>query len=154
MILQIFHTIALTLLQISSLFAVCSYLKHSNTGEIARAEKRRSMINILVKLCSLAHQEGTPNNPKHKNPPTVAEGFVLLRNYLLCSQTWLPTVQEVLQADWQEAGHSPQPPVRRVFFSIALLTVWICFLMCITSKSKYYYSYILPCFAPFCKSFF
>ena len=88
-----------------------------------------------------------------KNPPTAAEGFVLLRNYLLCSQTWLPTVQEVLQADWQEAGHSPQPPVRRVFFSIALLTVWICFLMCITSKSKYYYSYILPCFAPFCKRF-
>ena len=32
-------------------------------------------------------------------------------------------MQEVLQADWQEAGHSPQPPVRRVFFSIALLTV-------------------------------
>ena len=89
-----------------------------------------------------------------KNPPTEAEGFVLLRNYLLCSQTWLPTVQEVLQADWQEAGHSPQPPVRRVFFSIALLTVWICFLICITSKSKYYYPYILPCFAYFCKGFF
>ena len=77
----------------------------------------------------------------------------MLRNYLLCSQTWLPTVQEVLQADWQEAGHSPQPPVRRVFFSIALLTVWICFLICITSKSKYYYPYILPCFATFCKRF-
>jgi hypothetical protein len=26
-------------------------------------------------------------------------------------QTWLPTVQEVLQADWQEFLHSPQPPV-------------------------------------------
>ena len=63
-------------------------------------------------------------------------------------------MQEVLQADWQEAGHSPQPPVRRVFFSIALLTVWICFLICITSKSKYYYPYILPCFAYFCKGFF
>ena len=50
-------------------------------------------------------------------------------------------------------GHSPQPPVRRVFFSIALLTVWICFLICITSKSKYYYLYILPCFATFCKRF-
>ena len=69
MILQIFHIIALTLLQNSSLFAVCSYLKHSNTGEIARAEKRRSMINILVKLCSLAHQEGTPNNPKTQKIP-------------------------------------------------------------------------------------
>ena len=76
----------------------------------------------------------------------------MLRNYLLCSQTWLPTVQEVLQADWQEAGHSPQPPVRRVFFSIALLTVWICFLMCITSKSKYYYSYY-PVLLPFARAF-
>jgi len=43
------------------------------------------------------------------------------------SQTWLPTVQEVLQADWQEAGHSPQPPVLRVFFSISLFTVLILF---------------------------
>ena len=55
---------------------------------------------------------------------------------MLCSQTWLPTVQEVLQADWQEAGHSPQPPVRRVFFSIALLTVVVCFL--IVNPSSYY----------------
>lgn len=54
--------------------------------------------------------------------------------YLQCSQTWLPTVQEVLQADWQEAGHSPQPPVRRVLLSIALLTVLICFLITTTSK--------------------
>ena len=59
----------------------------------------------------------------------------MLRYYLQCSQTWLPTVQEVLQADWQEAGHSPQPPVRRVLFSIALLTVLICFLIAITSKN-------------------
>ena len=79
MILQIFHIIALTLLQNSSLFAVCSYLKHSNTGEIARAKKRRSMINILVKLCSLAKQDETGNTPQTKNPPTEAEGFVLLR---------------------------------------------------------------------------
>ena len=26
-------------------------------------------------------------------------------------QLWLATVQLVLQADWQEAWHSPQPPV-------------------------------------------
>jgi len=58
------------------------------------------------------------------------------KNYLLCSQTWLPTVQEVLHADWQEAGHSPQPPVRRVFFSIALFTVKVCFLIFITSIDK------------------
>jgi hypothetical protein len=49
------------------------------------------------------------------------------------SQTWLPTVQEVLQADWQEAGHSPQPPVFNVLLSIALLTVLMCFFMTKTS---------------------
>lgn len=59
----------------------------------------------------------------------------MLRYYLQCSQTWLPTVQEVLQADWQEAGHSPQPPVRRVLFSIALLTVLMCLRIVITSKN-------------------
>ena len=59
----------------------------------------------------------------------------MLRYYLQCSQTWLPTVQEVLQADWQEAGHSPQPPVRRVLFSIALLTVLMCLRITITSKN-------------------
>jgi hypothetical protein len=27
------------------------------------------------------------------------------------AQAWFPTVQDVLQADWQDAWHSPQPPV-------------------------------------------
>jgi len=27
------------------------------------------------------------------------------------SQAWLPTVHEVLQADWHEVWHSPQPPI-------------------------------------------
>jgi hypothetical protein len=32
-------------------------------------------------------------------------------NYLLLfSHCWLATPQEVLQADWQEVWHSPQPP--------------------------------------------
>jgi hypothetical protein len=30
-------------------------------------------------------------------------------------QVWLATVQEVLQADWQEAWHSPQPLCAEVF---------------------------------------
>lgn len=30
-------------------------------------------------------------------------------------QVWLATVQEVLQADWQEAWHSPQPELADVF---------------------------------------
>lgn len=49
-------------------------------------------------------------------------------NYF-CSHTWLPTVQEVLHADWQEAGHSPHPPVFKVLFNIALFTVLMCFLI-------------------------
>jgi hypothetical protein len=41
--------------------------------------------------------------------PTLKAGVYL--NYLLLSQLWLMTPQEVLQADWQEVWHSPQPPV-------------------------------------------
>jgi len=38
--------------------------------------------------------------------------FMLFYTYYLIffSQSWLATVQEVLQADWQEVWHSPQPP--------------------------------------------
>ncbi len=34
------------------------------------------------------------------------------QNYF-CSQLWLPTVQLVLHADWQDVWHSPQPPFFR-----------------------------------------
>lgn len=78
----------------------------------------------------------------------------MLRYYLQCSQTWLPTVQEVLQADWQEAGHSPQPPVRRVLFSIALLTVLMCLRITITSKKIYYYLFYFTLFLPILQGFF
>ena len=54
----------------------------------------------------------------------------------LCSQTWLPTVQDVLHADWQEAGHSPHPPVRNVLFNIALLTVLMCFFISSPSSAN------------------
>ena len=54
----------------------------------------------------------------------------------LCSQTWLPTVQEVLHADWQDAGHSPQPPVLKVLLSIALFTVVMCFFIVHSSKKS------------------
>jgi len=36
-------------------------------------------------------------------------------------------VQEVLQADWQEDWHLPQPPFSAVAFRFALLMVTICF---------------------------
>ena len=38
----------------------------------------------------------------------------MLSNYLLLSQVWLPTVQDVLQADWQDVWHSPHPPLHIV----------------------------------------
>src|SRR5690554_411565 len=50
---------------------------------------------------------------------------------LLCvcyrSQAWLPTVHEVLQADWHEVWHSPQPPSTRVLCRAVLLSVLMCF---------------------------
>lgn len=62
-------------------------------------------------------------------------------------------MQEVLQADWQEAGHSPQPPVRRVLFSIALLTVLICLRMVGYLQIKNITVHILTAFIRLCKEF-
>ena len=67
---------------------------------------------------------------------------------LYFSQVWLPTVQLVLQADWQEAWHSPQPPFLMVLWSVGLLTVLICF---IVSPPPFRYIFILPFFSPVCK---
>ena len=39
------------------------------------------------------------------------------------SHFWLATVQEVLQADWQEVWHSPQPPLAALAFRVAPLRV-------------------------------
>jgi len=40
----------------------------------------------------------------------------------------LATVQEVLQADWQEVWHSPQPPLQALFFRVAPLRTLTCFM--------------------------
>ncbi len=45
------------------------------------------------------------------------------------SHFWFATVQEVLQADWQEAWHLPQPPLAAEAFRLALLIVLICFMI-------------------------
>jgi hypothetical protein len=37
-------------------------------------------------------------------------------------------VQETLQADWQEAWHSPQPPLTQLSFKFAWFKVLICFM--------------------------
>ena len=69
-------------------------------------------------------------------PGAVTDLLIFIRTDYLCSQPWLPTVQAVLHADWQEAGHSPQPPVLKVLLSIALFTVVICFFIVQSSKIK------------------
>ena len=48
-------------------------------------------------------------------------------NYLTASHFWLATVQEVLQADWQEDWQLPQPPLAAVDLRFALLIVVMCF---------------------------
>lgn len=51
-------------------------------------------------------------------------------NYLLLSLAhfWLPTVHDVLHADWHEAWHLPHPPFLAVALKSALLIVLICFI--------------------------
>ena len=48
-------------------------------------------------------------------PPYPGGIFQHKINYLLFSQVWFATPQLVLQADWQEVWHSPQPP----FFALS-----------------------------------
>lgn len=47
----------------------------------------------------------------------------------LFSHDWLPTVQDVLHADWQEVWHSPQPPWEALSLSEPLFNVLICFIV-------------------------
>lgn len=42
---------------------------------------------------------------------------------MLFSQLWLPTVHDVLHADWQDVWHSPQPPLAIVFFKVLEVNV-------------------------------
>jgi len=51
----------------------------------------------------------------------------LTANYFTASHFWLATVQEVLQADWQEDWQLPQPPLAAVDLRSALLIVVMCF---------------------------
>ena len=44
------------------------------------------------------------------------------------SQLWLPTVQDVLHADWQDVWHSPHPPFFMDSFKSLVVNVLICFI--------------------------
>ena len=46
-----------------------------------------------------------------------------------CSHFWLATPQEVLQADWQEVWHSPQPPFFALWHKLLVSRVWMWFIM-------------------------
>ena len=48
--------------------------------------------------------------------------------YLQFSQVWFPTVQDVLQADWQDVWHSPHPPFLIVFCNFLVFNVFTCFI--------------------------
>lgn len=48
--------------------------------------------------------------------------------YLELSHFWLATPQEVLQADWQEVWHSPQPPFSTLFAKSRVSRVLILFI--------------------------
>ena len=65
-----------------------------------------------------------------------------ITDYLfLLSQLWLPTVQLVLQADWQDVWHSPHPPFLTVLESFFVLSVLICFMIVLLIK-KCIFSYL------------
>jgi len=41
----------------------------------------------------------------------------------LFSHGWFATPQEVLQADWQEVWHSPQPPFSVLILRVSIVTI-------------------------------
>lgn len=51
--------------------------------------------------------------------------------YLFCSHVWLPTVQDVLHADWQDVWHSPHPPFFKLLFMVCVFNVFTCFMVMI-----------------------
>jgi hypothetical protein len=44
------------------------------------------------------------------------------------SHFWFASVQDVLQADWQDVWHSPQPVFSLLFLRLPFTTVFICFM--------------------------
>ena len=57
---------------------------------------------------------------------------------LLFSHFWFATPQEVLQADWQEVWHSPQPPVWTLLVRSRVAMVLILSMVCTSLFSMDY----------------
>lgn len=96
---------------------------------------------ITLALASISRLEESISRAKrisrtHKSPfhstlknclPTDKQFFVYVRYYLsLFSHCWLAIPQLVLQADWQEVWHSPQPPFFALSQRFAVSRVLIC----------------------------
>src|SRR5699024_5591635 len=60
----------------------------------------------------------------YKKPPDCG-GFLCIYFFASFSHCWLTTPQEVLQADWQEVWHSPQPPVLALWHRLRVSIVLI-----------------------------
>ena len=70
----------------------------------------------------------------------------LPNDYLLVfSHFWLATPQLVLQADWQEVWHSPQPPFLALSQRLRVSMVLICVML---NSSTYFNDYIIAEEAP------
>ena len=122
-------------LQLNRLFALRSYpssvgyaATFSPGGEGSCYSSKVSLCVYILGLSAYSARQPLPSffAPKngHKKRPAPQAGPSLGWNQ--CLQTWLPTVQLVLHALWQEVWHSPQPPVLRVFWSFWALIVLIC----------------------------
>jgi hypothetical protein len=69
------------------------------------------------------------HNPAPPAIPAPVPGRGEAQNYLrFFSQRWFASVQEVLQADWHEVWHSPQPVFSLFAFNVPFTMVLTCFI--------------------------
>ena len=64
---------------------------------------------------------------------------ILKTYFLVFSHFWLATPQEVLQADWQEVWHSPQPPFLTVSVIFLVSIVLILLIIKLLLKISVYF---------------
>ena len=62
--------------------------------------------------------------------------FSIKSYFLVFSHFWLATPQEVLQADWQEVWHSPQPPFLTLLERSRVTSVRILFIVILLIQIK------------------
>ena len=67
--------------------------------------------------------------PPHFRRRHFAFGGEAYLSFFLLSHFWLAMPQLVLQADWQEVWHSPQPPFLALSQRLRVLMVLICFMI-------------------------